>query len=120
MNRPDYRLAQAAQGRMAGRPVEFTPNQRLAVDQAIREACEFRRWQVLALNVRTNHVHLVVTAEHDAGKVLNLLKVGVTTGLRAARAAPAAAPVWARGGSRRQVWDESSLEAAVDYVLNRQ
>ena len=33
---------------------------RTFIDETVREACEYREWNVLALNVRSNHVHLVV------------------------------------------------------------
>src|SRR5439155_15545991 len=36
-------------------------SQRQSVDRAIRETCQFRRWHLHALNVRTNHIHTVVS-----------------------------------------------------------
>ena len=41
--------------------VILTAKQRELVEQAIRETCEVRKWILLAINVRTNHVHLVVS-----------------------------------------------------------
>ena len=35
--------------------------QRQSVDSAIREVCAHRKWFLHALNVRTNHVHIVVS-----------------------------------------------------------
>jgi hypothetical protein len=35
--------------------------QRQSVANAIRETCLYRRWHLLALGVRTNHVHVVVS-----------------------------------------------------------
>ncbi|MDR3108699.1 MAG: transposase [Planctomycetaceae bacterium] len=35
--------------------------QRQVVAKAIEETCQFRNWQLLEQNVRTNHVHIVVT-----------------------------------------------------------
>jgi REP element-mobilizing transposase RayT len=120
MNLPDVRLEGAARGQMRSAPVEFTDPQRLAVDLPIREACEFRGWQIVALNVRTNHVHLVVGADEQPAKVLNVLKVRATTVLRAGRMVAEHRPIWARGGSRRVLWDDAALAAAVEYVLNGQ
>ena len=35
--------------------------QRETVEKAIRETCEIRRWFLQAVNVRTNHIHAVVS-----------------------------------------------------------
>ena len=42
-------------------PVVLNPSQRQSVDHAVRETCDFRKWHLHALNVRTNHVHVVVS-----------------------------------------------------------
>jgi len=42
-------------------PVELDAARRAAVEAAIRETCEKRGWLLRAINVRTNHVHTVVT-----------------------------------------------------------
>lgn len=120
MNVPDMRLEGAARGQMRSAPMKFTDPQRLAVDLAIREACEFRGWQVVALNVRTNHVHLVVGTDEQPSKVLNVLKGRTTTVLRTGRTVVEHRPIWARGGSRRVLWDDAAMAAAVEYVLNAQ
>lgn len=119
-NLPDGRLEAAARGQMRSAPVEFTDPQRHAVDLAIREACEFRGWKVVALNVRTNHVHLVVGADEPPAKVLDVLKARATKVLRAGRLVAEQRPIWARGGSRRVLWNDASLAAAVEYVLDGQ
>ena len=53
-----------------------------AVERAIRETCSIRNWQLHALNVRTNHVHTVVTASRKPEQVLNGLKANATRQLR--------------------------------------
>ena len=120
MHRADYRLAQAAQGLMRAAPMELSSGQRELIDQVIREACAFRDWPVIALNVRTNHVHLVVASTTEPRKMLNLLKTRVSTLVRHAGIIPADRPLWSRGGSTRMLFSEESLAQAVDYVLNRQ
>ena len=42
--------------------IVFSEVQRALVDSAIRSVCEARRWFLHECNVRTNHVHVVVTA----------------------------------------------------------
>ena len=43
-------------------PVNLNRRRRAAVKEAIKEVCRIRRWQLWTCNIRTNHVHTVVTA----------------------------------------------------------
>jgi REP element-mobilizing transposase RayT len=102
-------------------PVALDRPMRSAVDSAIREACEFRNWRLLALNVRTNHVHVVIEAPPVKGDgVVSALKARATLALRKAGLAEDGAPVWSEGGSCRWLWDERSVEAACRYVTEQQ
>jgi hypothetical protein len=42
-------------------PVTLDASQRKSIDAAIRETCVVRKWYLHAVNVRTNHVHVVVS-----------------------------------------------------------
>ena len=44
---------------LIGGPVLLNAAQRVSVEKAIRETCLYRKWDLLACNVRTNHVHVV-------------------------------------------------------------
>src|SRR6266576_3310122 len=44
-----------------GEPLVLDAVQRRAVDRAIRETCSFRKWHLYGLNVRTSHIHAVVS-----------------------------------------------------------
>jgi REP element-mobilizing transposase RayT len=55
------------------------------VEEAIRETCEIRRWSPGAINVRTNHVHVVVTANCKPEKVLSAFKANATRKLKDAK-----------------------------------
>src|SRR5215211_7584588 len=57
-----------------GDPFILGARERQAVQKAIRETCSIRKWHLQALNVRTNHVLTVVTANRTAGSVLNAFK----------------------------------------------
>ena len=48
--------------------------QRLVVEAAIRRVCEYRRYLLRAINVRTNHVHTVVSAMLKPEPILNAFK----------------------------------------------
>ena len=47
---------------LAGEPFTLDAARRPVVERAIRDVCHHRGWVLHALNVRTNHVHLVVSA----------------------------------------------------------
>ena len=101
-------------------PLTLGPKQRKSVEAAIRETCEMRNWSLLAFNVRTNHVHTIVSANKDSEQVLIALKANATRhlkqdGLWAERLSP-----WARKGSKKNLWNERSIARAIDYVLNGQ
>jgi REP element-mobilizing transposase RayT len=91
-----------------------------AVQSAIRETCSFRAWWLLALNVRTNHVHAVVSASDTPERVMNDLKAYATRRLAKDGLIVRNRPVWSRHGSTRYLWSESDIEAATAYVLHGQ
>src|SRR6185436_20043514 len=41
-------------------PIILGPEQRETVESAVRDVCEYRKYLLRAINVRTNHVHSVV------------------------------------------------------------
>ena len=66
-------------------PVKLNSSQREVIKGAIRETCTIRRWQLWTENVRTNHVHAVVTANKKPEAVLSALKANATRAMREAR-----------------------------------
>lgn len=101
-------------------PVVLTSQQRDAVDAAIREHAEFKTWRVWALNVRTNHVHIVCSANEPPEKIMNAFKAYATRRLRADKLVGPDAKVWTRHGSTRYLWDGVGSQQAIDYVLRLQ
>jgi REP element-mobilizing transposase RayT len=100
---------------------ELAERAREIVRKAIEDHCAHREWPILVINVRTNHVHVVVTAgEHRPEVVMGQLKAWATRRLREARLRGAEEDVWAREGSTRYLYNGEALAAAVDYVVNRQ
>ncbi len=117
---PNDSLRRRVADRLAADPFVMGPRERTVVAQAIEERAAAYGWPLLALNVRTNHVHVVVAAGHPPGFVLSSLKARATTMLKSAGLVSRDRRVWTRHGSTRYLWDESGVDAAVDYVLNRQ
>ena len=107
-------------GRMTGDGVRISPEQRFVIDHATRGVCEHRAWTLHAINIRTTHVHVVVTSEDRPEKVMGDMKAWCTRRLRESGVVSAQNRMWSRHGSTRYLWDEVSVERAVDYVLRRQ
>ena len=79
--RPD-RAARIREG-LAEQPFVMTARVREVVDDAIRAHAEIRSWRVLGLNVRTNHVHLVIEASsHSPEQVMAQCKSWATRRLQ--------------------------------------
>ncbi len=64
---------------LAGAPLKLSAIQRKTVEAAIRETCTIRSWSLLAISVRTNHVHTVVSTGGKKGELaLNAFKANAT------------------------------------------
>src|SRR5262249_37702265 len=55
---------------------------RVVVDSAIREVCERRGFGLAALNVRTNHVHVVISGAMKPERIADAMKANATKMLR--------------------------------------
>lgn len=93
----------------------LSDDERAIASRAIREACTHREWRLLALCVRTNHVHVVVSADAGPEKVMQDLKSWATRGIRET-SADREAGLWTRHGSTRYLWDHPSVDGAIRYV----
>ena len=90
-------------------PVALQAQRRAAVKAGIRETCKIRQWRLWALNVRTNHVHTVVSASCDPEIVLIALKATATRKMREAGCWDSSKTPWAKRGSKRRLWTEEQL-----------
>ena len=59
---PNPFLVEIAASRMKETEFRLSTSDRDTVEATIRKHCEIREWPLHAVNVRTNHVHVVVTA----------------------------------------------------------
>lgn len=108
-------------GHMRGQQVALDKLSRGVVKRAIEDHCTLRRWRILALNVRTQHVHIVLThvlvrPELAAGQ----LKSWATRRLREAGLAPDQDRLWTREASTRYLFFQEAVDGAVVYVLHEQ
>ena len=106
----------ASHRRMKAPGVVLSSRQRELVEQAVREHAAHKGWRILALTCRSNHVHLVVTADGTAAeRVMTEMKAYATRTLRAEGEATAER-LWTRHGSTRYLRAPASLHAAMRYV----
>lgn len=91
--------------------------QRITVEAAVREVCEYRKYHLQAVNVRTNHVHAVISAQIKPDKIVDALKAYSTRRLREKKLVSAELKIWSRGKSGRYLWKPRHVAAAVDYTL---
>ena len=116
----DEKRRQYNKGLLKQPRVKLTRDWRAAVLSAIKETCEVRRWILWASNIRSNHVHSVVSANSKPRPVLRALKANATRVLRERRCWSGARSPWARKGSKRYLWREEDLSNAIAYVLYEQ
>ena len=93
---------------------------RNAVLKAIQEVCGYRRWNLLAAHVRSNHVHTVVQAEAEPERVMNDFKAYATRRLNRLYLDYPNRKRWARHGSTRWLWNPQHVSAAIQYVVAEQ
>jgi REP element-mobilizing transposase RayT len=99
-------------------PVKLNADSRRVVEEAIRETSRLRSWELYALNVRTNHAHSVLsTGGKKPEFALTAFKANATRLLREAGLWPFEHSPWSEGGSKRKLWNEQSVSAAIGYVL---
>jgi REP element-mobilizing transposase RayT len=118
----DPRLEEAERFLMPQPPYVMGTDERAVVDRAIRDHCALRNWAIHALNVRTTHVHIVVSCHgtHSPELAMAQLKSWGTRRLREARLVACDRRLWADHGSTQWINHEAGFIEAVDYVLNRQ
>ena len=120
---PDVRIKAASQALMKEDACYLDAQQQAVVEQTIEDHCRIRGWHLHAVNCRTNHVHVVVSAGRPPKTIRNELKAWCTrklNELQAQRSAPPREEWWTERGSIRRLDDEDSLEAAIRYVLEGQ
>jgi REP element-mobilizing transposase RayT len=99
-------------------PVKLDATQRRSVERAVKETCEWKHWLLRALSVRTNHVHTVVSiGEITSKRALSSLKANATRQMRQDNCWQMQHSPWVSQGSTRNLWNERSIERAVEYVL---
>ena len=117
---PNPILHEYVEGRLKHPKVKLDAKARRIAREAIEDYCRFKGWQIHAINVRTNHVHVVVEAAEPASKMLNAIKARATRILREEKVFPPHQPVWTERGNKGRIRSERSLKRAIKYVQEAQ
>jgi hypothetical protein len=74
-----------------------------------------------AVNVRTNHAHVVVSIGAQKSELaLNAFKANATRQMKQDGRWQMDFSPWVDKGSRRYLWNQRSVERAIEYVINGQ
>jgi len=115
-HKPSPPVRRAAMQRMKSSPLTLTQQARDIVRAAIEEVCRCRDWQLVAMNCRSNHVHVLVRTDGTpAHCVMNQFKAYASRSLRRNKLVEQDR-IWTRGGSTRHINTEASLLSAEQYV----
>lgn len=98
----------------------LTRNMRKEAELVINELCVHRGFHLHAVNVRRNHIHLVVTASTKPKLLVNSMKSYITRRLRQKGLVGNDERIWSRGNSSRYLWKPREMSMAVEYVLYEQ
>ena len=114
---PNPQLERSDAGQRQHEPITLNAKQRRVVERAAKNVCDYRGFVLRAISVRTNHVHIVVSAMRKPEPVLNAFKCYATRDLRQAGLLSERIKPWARHGSTIYLWKEQDVAKAVEYVL---
>lgn len=118
--KPNKHLEDAEKNRCKQQPVRFNRQQRKTIEKTITDVCVHNTWMLHAVNARTEHVHVVVTAMKPPEPVMNSMKSWCTRILRKSGLLSDDIKPWSRHGSTRYIWDERSLYDVCRYVIEFQ
>lgn len=122
---PDPERHAESRRRLSGPIVTLNAQQREIVAATIRAHCQIRNWVLHAVNPRTNHVHVVVTAIGVPPEtVMEQFKAWCSRRLNEHEGYDAARSKkkkwWTEHGSTKWINDEEYLHNAIQYVVEGQ
>ena len=128
---PQPVLEDWCKARMKGGPVLLDDQHRKTVDEVIHRHSQIRGWELHAVSVRSNHVHVAVTVVPKTGnkdsravdgikRVRDELKANATRVLRRCENPIANEKVWTKGGDMQFIDNDENLERVVIYISEAQ
>jgi REP element-mobilizing transposase RayT len=93
---------------------------RKIVLETIIDQAHYRGWTLLAVHIRSTHVHIVLQAELPPERVMNILKSYASRALNQMGLDDTDRKRWTRHGSTRYLWRDDDVIRAVEYVVHHQ
>jgi len=118
---PNPKTHESAESRLTESICWLVRQQRDIVEQTITDHCRIRNWDLHRVSCRSNHVHVIVSADRDPEAIRDQFKAWCTRKLKEQERLRGHGPKirekwWTEKGSIRFVGDSISLEAAIEYV----
>jgi REP element-mobilizing transposase RayT len=118
---PIPRLELYAREAMQGEPLFLTAAQAEILWRQLQETAAYRKWEIDAVAVMVNHVHIVfgVPGDPEPSCMLRDWKSYASRALNRAEVRPLGERWWADGGSTRPVKTDERRLAAIQYVRDQ-
>ena len=117
---PDPQREQGERELMTQPAYVLSAEKRTVVRDSIVDICVEKGWHLLALHVRTNHIHLVIHAERDPDRLMSDLKARASRDLTRAGYDHPNRRRWARHGSTRHLFQLDQVQEKITYTLDEQ
>ena len=121
---PDPVLRDAAAARMTEPACTLDAEQRRLVDETVADHCRIRGWHLHAMSCRSNHVHVVLSADVNPVDMRDQFKAWCTRKLKERQRRDGEQRIrqkwWTERGGQRYIADEDGLEATILYVVEAQ
>jgi REP element-mobilizing transposase RayT len=117
-----YALELFSKGVMKGTPVKLDSVQAPSLLEQLLSTSQYRAWELLAVAIMANHVHLVVGVPGDPEPetILRDFKAYGSRKLNKIWGKPASGTWWTESGSRRKLPAPDSVLAGIRYVLEQE
>jgi REP element-mobilizing transposase RayT len=113
-------LEAAMRSTMVQEPYALTAAHRPIVLEAIKKRSAHRNWQLLAIHVRSTHIHAIVDTPADASQALTAIKAAASEALNQAGFETPDRRRWTRHGSTRTLTSATALDRAIHYLVHGQ
>ncbi|MCX7121904.1 MAG: transposase [Gammaproteobacteria bacterium] len=118
---PNPRLEQAMKLAASDEELILTIPQRNTVLKSIVETCKYNNWNLMAVNVLINHVHIVLQSELSSQKTMGKIKCYGTKDLKKFHSELYGREhFWARSGSTKNIWQPEGVFQRLYYVVRGQ
>jgi len=116
----DAKIHQHKKERMKQDPYYIETKRGHIILNSIIETSKYRQWNLLAVHIRSTHVHIIIQALVNPEKVMNDLKAYASRALNKAGYDNKNRKRWTKHGSTRYLWKVEDIEKAIHYVLHEQ